>query len=134
MVGRVEFLFPLQKHGAAMFFVCRWPSLRARLFHVEVQQAAGNVGGRPRKDAEKPVADLPQVSERDRESREREATVRRDIRHSVDSPESTEPDRVTGLSGKSYPARRPTVVAARNDREAQRQCRYGTAPTRQLST
>jgi ParB-like chromosome segregation protein Spo0J len=48
-------------------------------------------------------------------------TVHRDIERATDSLESVElPDRVTGLDGKSRPARRPTIVAARNDREAER--------------
>lgn len=35
-------------------------------------------------------------------------------------PQGTVPERVTGLDGKSRPSRRPTVVAAKNEREAER--------------
>ena len=42
-------------------------------------------------------------------------TVRNDLSA---APEGAPPDRVTGQDGKSYPARRPTVTAAKNLREA----------------
>lgn len=43
-------------------------------------------------------------------------TVRRDLAGST----HVEPERVTGRDGKSYPAKRPTIVAAKNEREAER--------------
>jgi ParB-like chromosome segregation protein Spo0J len=43
--------------------------------------------------------------------------VRRDLSGVTDV---TPPDRVLGKDGKSYPAKRPTVVAAKNEREAER--------------
>lgn len=43
-----------------------------------------------------------------------EKTVRNDLAGS----DYSEPDRVVGKDGKSYPARKPTVVAAKNTREA----------------
>lgn len=49
-------------------------------------------------------------------------TVHRDLtRESGDSRESPDhPERSVGLDGKSYPARRPILVPARNDQEARR--------------
>lgn len=48
-------------------------------------------------------------------------TVNRDLHRSVESRDSTEvPARVLGTDGKSYSSRRPTVVAAKNEREAER--------------
>lgn len=49
------------------------------------------------------------------------ATVHRDIeRAEIGSPEPISPERVVRQGGGSYPARRPTVVAAKNEREAER--------------
>src|SRR5690606_39120140 len=49
------------------------------------------------------------------------ATVHRDIeRAEIGSGEPISPDRVIRQGGGSYPARRPTVVAAKNEREAER--------------
>lgn len=45
----------------------------AKLEPMYAEAAAKNVGGRPRKDEGKPVADLPPVSERERKSREQAA-------------------------------------------------------------
>lgn len=43
-------------------------------------------------------------------------TIRRDLSGST----HVEPERVTGRDGKSYPARRPAIVTARNEAEAER--------------
>lgn len=49
------------------------------------------------------------------------ATVHRDIeRAEIGSGEPISPDRVIRQGGGTYPARRPTVVAAKNEREAER--------------
>lgn len=47
-------------------------------------------------------------------------TVRADILSTVEDSTVELPDRVTGLDGKSRPAKRPTVVAAKTQREAKR--------------
>src|SRR5690606_11062312 len=47
--------------------------------------------------------------------------VRKDVTASgVNELTPEQPDRVKALDGKTYPARRPTVVAAKNEREAER--------------
>lgn len=48
-------------------------------------------------------------------------TVHRDLAQAeIDSPESISPTRVKRQGGGSYPSRRPTVIAAKNEREAER--------------
>jgi 16S rRNA G966 N2-methylase RsmD len=49
--------------------------LALQIEQLYAAEAARNVGGRPRKDEQKPVADLPQVNAEERKSRERAARV-----------------------------------------------------------
>jgi len=49
-----------------------------------------------------------------------QSTVSRDVAELTHAGKLEQPDRVKGLDGKSRPARRPTVVAAKNEREAGR--------------
>jgi ParB-like chromosome segregation protein Spo0J len=49
-----------------------------------------------------------------------EPTVRRDVEKAIASGDAIQPDRVRRQGGGSYPAKRPTIVAAKNEREAER--------------